>query len=691
MSTPDAPHARGKRSPVTCELKCGNTCAHPPSNPRTNDYFPDVVARTLSRRRVLAALGIGVLAFTVPDAVRSATSEALTPSPGSPGPPVGGIPGDQAATGPGLDFTPIDPVPADVDELIVPTGWAWTTIVRWGDPLFASGAAFELLRQSQAGQEAQVGYNCDYLAILRLPDNERRALAVINHEYTNEGLMFPPTDDPARINENRRVAMAAHCLTVVELEREGPGMPWAYVRGADLNRRIHQRTPFTVDGPAAGDPLLQTGDDPTGRQILGTLGNCAGGVTPWGTVLSGEENFHPYFVADRSTEADRYGIPHDAGGRAWWNVDPRFDARQPGYENEINRFGWVVEVDPHDPQAAPVKHTALGRFKHECASLRVAPDRRIIAYSGDDEPFEYIYKFVSRQPMSNGTGPADRAHNRTLLSDGDLYVARLTGNSPPEQIDESGDRPADGVFDGTGQWLPLVQDGQSRIEGMSVAEVLVHTRIAADRAGATMMDRPEDIEASPLTGKVYVSLTNNANRGRSDYAPVDEANPRDRNRTGHVLEIIEADDPTQESFSWNLLLVCGDPEDADTYFGGYTGPVAPISCPDNLAFDSTGTLWIATDGAPKTLELNDALHRVTVDGADRGRVEQFLAVPVAAETCGPVIDDRDGIVFISVQHPGEEGSWDDPDSYFPDYLDQGELRDGAWGGPRPSVVQIHRA
>lgn len=671
------PHARGKRSPVTCELKCGNACAHDAPNTSTNDYFPDVAERALSRRGILGVAGGGALALAFAPSAAAAPAGAAATSDGL------------AARGPGLSFRAIEAVPATVDEVTVPRGWAWLPIIRWGDPLFRRSPMFDPLKQSAAAQAMQFGYNCDYLDILHL--SGRRALAVVNHEYTNENLMFPPTTDPAALAEQKHIAMAAHGLTVVELKRSGPGRPWTYVRGSGYNRRITAQTTFAFSGPAAGHRLLRTVADPVGRLVKGTLNNCAGGTTPWGTVLSGEENFNQYFVATASPETARYGIPSTESGRAWWTVDPRFDARQSGYENEVNRFGWIIEIDPEDPTSTPVKHTALGRFKHEGATIRVAPDGRVVAYSGDDERFEYVYKFISHQTMRTGDSKAARAHNKKLLASGDLYVATFTGDSPPDDITGTGQLPGDGQFDGGGQWLPLVQDGRSMVAGMSVAEVLVHTRIAADRVGATKMDRPEDIEPNPVTGKVYLALTNNSNRGVSGYAGVDEANPRVTNREGHVLELTERrNDPTSLTFGWNLLLVCGRPESAGTYFGGYEGPVSPISCPDNLAFDDAGVLWVSTDGQPGSIGLNDALHRVTLTGAKRGRVEQFLAVPVDAETCGPVIDSADEMVYVCVQHPGEDGSWESPRSFFPDYLAPGALEEGGWGGPRPSVIQVFR-
>jgi hypothetical protein len=472
--------------------------------------------------------------------------------------------------------------------------------------------------------------------------------------------------------------MYAHGMTVVAVQRRGRGRPWEVDGRLDdrRNRRIHFRTAFAVDGPAAGSTYLRTGLDPEGRTVFGTLNNCAGGTTPWGTVLSGEENWNQYFKATpeqaATPEFRRYGI--GTTGAFFDLVEPRFaGAVEP---NEVNRFGYIVELDPFAPDEAPVKHTALGRFKHEGATIRVGRSGHVVAYMGDDERFDYVYKFVSAKRYDPRPGDRARRHNKTLLSEGDLYVARFTG-----------DGLEDGISDGTGEWIPLVEKGQSKVPGFTVEQVLVFTRLAADAVQPTKMDRPEDVQPSPATGKVYIACTNNTNRGVGTNAGPDEANPRPRNKDGHVVELIEdRDDVTSRTFTWNLILVCGDPEDETipVYFGGYTGPVSPISCPDNVAFDGAGNLWISTDGQPGTIGLNDALHRVVAEGPERGKVEQFLAVPTGAETCGPIIDSDDGSVFVAVQHPGDTGvTFANPSSGFP-YLDDG------FDGPRPAVIQVYR-
>jgi secreted PhoX family phosphatase len=327
----------------------------------------------------------------------------------------------------------------------------------------------------------------------------------------------------------------------------------------------------------------------------------------------------------------------------------------------------------------------LGRFKHEGANIAVDKSGRVAAYMGDDEKGDYLYKFVSRDKMKKGRGAAARRHNLTLLTRGTLYVAKLTG-----------DGTQDG-YDGTGEWIRLTSDTTSYVEGMSVADVLIDTRLAADKVGPTKMDRPEDVEPNPVTGKVYVALTNNSNRGTAAL-PVDEANPvgksmtrpalgeplreQSGNRNGYVLELTPArGDHASSTFTWDLMLVCGDPAAQETYFAGFDkSQVSPISCPDNVSFDSEGNLWISTDG--NVLGSNDGIFRVPTKGALRGKVEQFVTVPRGAEACGPLITDQDRSLFVAVQHPGEVdgATFETPASTWPHTDDF----------PRPSVVVVHK-
>ncbi|RSM54890.1 phosphatase [Actinoplanes sp. ATCC 53533] len=667
------PAGHAGRDARTCLYRCGNACDHPAPNESANPYLGDVVNAAMTRRGVVRAGAVGalVLGFGAP-ATAAAASGAET------APVAGELLATQKGKAGALTFKPIPP--NELDSLIVPNGYDSAVVIRWGDPILPGVPGLDVHRQTAKLQSAQFGYNNDFLAVLPLGRDGRRALLVANHEYTNEELMFPGfTSQEALTVEQVRVGLAAHGMSVVELERVGGTGQWRPVGGRHrpYNRRITMLdTPFRFTGPAAGTPLLRTAADPQGTTPIGTLNNCAGGVTPWGTVLSGEENFNQYFVGGDAAPAAlkptlaRYGISTTvrvpAGSRRWDRAQERFDLAK--HPHEAHRFGWIVEVDPTDPRSRPRKHTAMGRFKHEGANVIVARDGRVAAYMGDDERFDYLYKFVSAKKFAPGGSAAARRHNLTLLESGTLYVAKLSGDSPAAEIDGTGKLPADGAFDGTGRWIKLVSGERSFVPGMTAVEVLTFARLAGDAVGATKMDRPEDVQPSLLTGKIYAALTNNVNRGVGTNPGVDEANPRNANKHGHIFELVEdRGDHTGESFSWSLPIVCGDPADPSTYFAGYDkSAVSPISCPDNVAFDSAGNLWISTDG--NALGSNDGLFATAIEGPERGHLKQFLTVPPGAETCGPFITGDDRSVFVAVQHPGEitGATLDNPASTWPD-------------------------
>jgi secreted PhoX family phosphatase len=664
----------GGRSPITCEYRCGNACAHEAPNPTSNEYFGDVVKNVVSRRGVFKA-GAVMAAAAGGFAALSGTAAAAPSAPAPLSPSRGGRPV------PGTDFTPVPP--NKLDRVSVPEGYDQHVVIRWGDAVVPGAPKFDFRKQTAAAQAKQFGYNNDFVGLIPQDPLGLRNLLVVNHEYTTEVHLFPADQyDPANPTEEQvKIAWAAHGLSVVQTQRDPIGGALR-TTPSPLNRRITLDTVFEVRGPAAGSKYLKTSADPSGRKVRGTQNNCSGGVTPWGTVLSGEENFHQYFAnADKVTDPEqatrlkRYLIGTGESTRKWERFDQRWDvSREP---NEPNRFGWVVEIDPHDPHSTPVKHTALGRFKHEAANVKITADGRVAVYSGDDERFEYIYKFVSKGKYKKGSSALARRHNSALLDDGTLYVAKFTGDSPG-QIDGSGKLPDDGEFDGVGEWIPLAAGDKSFVDGFTAEEVYVFTRQAADKAGPTKMDRPEDIEPNPVNGRIYAALTNNTDRGAAGKAAADEMNPRNRNKNGHVLEWEEArGDAASTRFSWRLLLVCGDPATADTYFGGFPkDQVSPISCPDNVAFDRHGNLWIATDG--NTLGANDGLFSVPVEGPERGHVKQFLSVPVGAETCGPVVTDQ--LVLVAVQHPGENAANSaNPTSHWPD---------GGTAQPRPAIVSV---
>ena len=582
----------------------------------------------------------------------------------------------KAASVSGFDFAEIE---AGVDGTHhVAAGYDAKVLLRWGDPVAADAPAFDPLKQTGEAQARQFGYNNDFVGFLPIDGSSDHGLLVVNHEYTNGELMFPGLGvQDGRVGghfekitpEIVAVEMAAHGGSVVEIRKSADG--WAPVSGSRYNRRITAETPIEITGPAAGHERLRTAADPTGRQARGMINNCAGGLTPWGTWLTCEENFNFYFwnkTAETSPEARnarRYGL--GTAGYGWGKFHERFDlAKEP---REPNRFGWVVEIDPFDPTSTPKKRTALGRVKHEGAAGALAADGRYVVYLGDDERFDYVYRFVTSRPVA----PGGAAANRDILDEGTLSVARYEA-------------------DGTGRWMPLVH-GEGPLTAANgfetVADMLIETRRASDLLGATKMDRPEDIEANPVTGRVYVMLTNNSRRKADE---VNAANPRANNAFGHVVEMIpDGADHAASTFRWEILVRCGDPSVAavGATFSSETTKNGWFGMPDNCAVDNRGRLWVATDGnSGKVTGRADGIWAVETEGQRRGTSRHFFRVPVGAEMCGPFFTPSDETLFVAVQHPGEadEGigaTFENPSTRWPDF------KDGM--PPRPAVLAITKS
>lgn len=328
-----------------------------------------------------------------------------------------------------------------------PEGYDRQILLRWGDAIFADSPDFDVSKLNGKVAERQFGYNNDFTAFLPLPQGSATSdhgLLVVSHEYATPYLMFAGmTEDDYReklTDDQIDTVMAATGISVVEVKKVGGA--WTVVKDGAYNRRVHLNTPMTISGPAAGDPRLQTKADPTGTRVIGTISNCNGGITPWGTMLSGEEGGMDVFAGDYTKLAnqelvERQGWDEDENdiygvGRR----DPRFNYEQE--PNEWMRFDWVVEIDPFDPTAVPVKRTALGRFVHEGAQIAIAPDNRVVVYMGDDDDFEYIYRFVTRDAWN----PADRAANRNLLDNGRFpwRVSRRTARCPGYRWSQDRDR-----------------------------------------------------------------------------------------------------------------------------------------------------------------------------------------------------------------------------------------------------------
>ena len=654
--------------PRKCEFKCDAACFHEAPNERAADgrAFADVAERRLARRTLLKGAAVApplLLAASSPAAASLVTGSSNGSSVDATlqADSTNGAATSPASTGASLGFTPI--ILGDRDEVVVPGGYESKVLMRWGDPLHADVDRMTAANASRVLQERTFGWNADLNAYFPQSrhDSGRAAsgLMCVNHEYTEGPRMFSDYDAASPTREQVDVEIAAHGMSIINLESTADG-DWSVNLNSRHNRRITGFTPMEITGPLASHEVLETSEDPTGRTVLGMLNNCAGGKTPWGTVLTAEENFHQYFANNDLNSNPylkevnkRYGVPAGASRRQWELYHRRFDLSEE--PNEINRFGYIVEIDPHDPSFVPKKRTALGRFKHEAATTAIADSGQVVLYSGDDERFDYLYKFVT----SGLYDPDDRQANLSLLDSGTLYVAKFHD-------------------DGTGEWLPIVAGRTGPLAGFTQADVLLNTRGAADLLEATPMDRPEDVEVNPRNNRVYVCLTNNTRRAPGDENAV---NPRAENQYGHVLEITEdGGDLSSPTFTWEFFLICGEPSDPTTWFAGFDkSSVSPIAAPDNLAFDELGNVWIATDGQPKTLGLNDTLFAVPAAGAQRGNVQPFLSVPRGAEVCGPEFTPDFESLFVNVQHPGERSAGpEDPQSLWPD---------GVWP-PLPSLVAV---
>ncbi|RUW55496.1 PhoX family phosphatase [Mesorhizobium sp. M8A.F.Ca.ET.021.01.1.1] len=636
----------------------------PANNPSENRTMGEIIAARFSRRGFLkGSLAVSAIAATVSPLAMIAADDA------------------RAAESSAFKF---DELEAGIDDKHhVAPGYDADVLLRWGDPLFADSPEFDPTKQSAQAQARQFGYNNDYVGYIAIDGSAEHGLLVVNHEYTNPHLMFPgivkivekdgkkAAEVAPLSKEQVDVEMAAHGGTIVEIRKDGG--KWQVVRDGKLNRRITSSTEMTLSGPVAGHDRVKTNADPSGTKVLGTINNCAGGVTPWGTYVMAEENIHGYFSGElpeghkEAANYKRLGIPE--GAYEWGAHYDRFNlAKEP---NEPNRFGWIVEVDVNDPDSVPRKRTAMGRFKHEGAESIVAKDGRVVFYLGDDERFDYVYKFVTKGMFNAG----DRAANKDLLDDGTLHVAKF-------------------AEDGSVEWMPIVfgQGPLTAENGFAgQADVLIETRRAADLLGATKMDRPEDIQPNAGNGKVYVMLTNNSKR-KADQA--DAANPRAGNAFGHIIEIVEdGGDFAATKGKWEVLLKCGDPSVADVgaTFSTATTANGWFGMPDNCAVDSAGRLWVATDGqGPKATGRTDGLWAVDTEGSARATSKLFFRVPIGAEMCGPLFTPDDQTAFVAVQHPGDGGEdWDafgrpsyyeDPSTRWPDFNPDMPVR--------PAVVAI---
>ncbi len=564
------------------------------------------------------------------------------------------------------------------DALKVPPGYVARALSSWGDPVGIVGnmPAFKFDASNTADEQAaQQGMHHDGLHYFAL-EGSKRGLLVSNHEYVDDGLLHTDGFKTWSLDKVRK-SQAAHGFSVIEVTKKAG--QFEVVRPSRYARRVTANTPMRVAGPAKGHALMRTAADPNGLSVLGTLGNCASGITPWGTYLAGEENWHDYFAGGDNLSPDqkRWRLPKKAWYR-WPEFDERFDAvKNP---NEFHRFGWIVELDPMDPLSTPVKRTALGRATHEGAFVAVTESGHAVVYSGEDASFEYIYKFVSAtkiRPAGNGLTAAQA--NRDLLDNGVLYVARFNA-------------------DGTGDWLPMVHaTGPLTLENgfEDQGAVVIRTRQAADLLGATPMDRPEWLAIKQDSREVFCTLTNNTRRGTPDYRAVDAANPRANNSMGSIIRWREGKDDVGDfdaiAMRWTHLVLAGDPANERLEAkGNIKGDT--FGSPDGIAVDSRGVLWVQTDVSPSRINNgeNKGLGNNQMLACDlrTGKMRRFLTGPNGCEVTGLTFTPDMRAMFLNIQHPGEPSSErTDPSnpsrfSNWPDYRVNGR--------PRSSTVEVRK-
>ncbi|MEL7449927.1 MAG: PhoX family phosphatase [Pseudomonadota bacterium] len=579
-----------------------------PSNRSGNRSFQDVLAANVSRRDLMrggiAAAAVGFLAPKASIAMEAADSLA------------GAV--KRAVGGSLVNFAPVTiaQYAAQSDGGKVPVisdDYQYQVLIPWGTPIQPGGPTYNgdpATRPTSAEQEVQVGIGHDGMWFFADEDSSNTGgMLAVNHEFgTNPHLLGKPAPESL---EDVRLSQAGHGVSVVRIEKGADGL-WD-VAASNNSRRITVNTPVEFSGPVAGSELLENA---AGNEPLGTVNNCGSGPTPWGTYLTCEENFNGYFGwTDANYEPNesqaRYGFDSDGFGYGWYNFDERFDLSNPDYANESNRFGWIVEIDPRDGTKKPVKRTALGRFKHEAIAIRVGRSGRIACYMGDDQRFDYCYKFVSALPYEEAL-----ALGRSPLDEGILFVARFDD-------------------DGTGRWIELSRrDLRLRRAFATDAELLVNTRLAADIVGATPMDRPEWTSIGK-SGEVFWTLTNNSQREVADAA-----NPEAPNNDGHIIRTVERG-VRGRRFSWDIYLLASSTRETE---GVFTDPDAAYA-------DPFGRLFIGTDGGqPDGLQDQLTVLDVTADSPSPQRL--FVGVN-SDEITGWATTPDYKTAWTNMQHPGD--------------------------------------
>lgn len=683
------------------------------NNTSDNIHFRDILEQSMSRRSLIAKTASGAVALALASTLTGCNDSNDDNNNSTPAV-------DPNKRPEKLNFKP---VAKNLNDIVtVPEGYQATVLYALGDSInprvgawddnnIPSGPSFQFRSGDCHDGMHYFGLNTSNN---RFDDNvSTQGLLVMNHEYINPTFLHPkgPTKvDNRRPEDEVLREMNAHGVSIIHIKKDATTQKVEFIQSSVFNRRITASTVMDFAGAAAGADLLVTSYSPSGKQTRGTHNNCGNGYTPWGTYLTTEENFIGYFQRSSSDDLkrqpheiialNRYGLKAGASSRyGWetaigqieaqdlysrWNADVNAAQAAQDYRNSPNTFGWMVEIDPFDVRQNPVKRTSLGRFAHEDSACRVVAGQPLAFYMGDDSRGEYIYKFVSTanwdvKDINGGYTMGDK-----YLNSGILYVAKFNN-------------------DGTGQWIELSY-GKNGLDASNKtypfrhqADVVTFARLAADSVGATKMDRPEWCTVHPENGEVYVTLTNNSNRG-SSY-PTDAANPRNYEDTyagsktnkgnvnGHIIRFKETDNKTTATtFKWDIYLFGAEAKMAANINLSGLNDNNDFSSPDGMWFDARGVLWIQTDDGAYTDVTNcmmlaalpgtlgDGTTATTSNGQQTivgakvtdENLRRFLVGPKECEITGIAMTPDNKAIFINVQHPGEDSSsYDKPSSHWP--------------------------
>jgi len=677
------------------------------NNTSNNTHFRDILEQRISRRSLITKTASGAAALALASSLVGCNDDDDNNST-----PTTTVKKPEKFT--------FNPVAKNLNDIVtVPAGYEANVLYALGDPLMQtipdwddnnvpSGVSFTARSGDCHDGMSYFGLNSNSSKYDAKASN--RGLLVMNHEYINQTFLHPKgaTKVNGRRPEDEVIReVNAHGVSVIELKKDATTQKVEIVKSSPFNRRITASTVMDFAGTVAGSDLVKTKYSSSAKQTRGTHNNCGNGYTPWGTYLTTEENFIGYFVRNKGDDAkrsaaeiialNRYGLKDGASSRyGWetaigaiesqdlydrWNSSIVADSADKDYRNGANTFGWIVEIDPFDSRSNPVKRTSLGRFAHEdCRSSRLIEGENLAFYMGDDSRGEYIYKFVSdakwdAKDVNGGYRAGDK-----YMNSGKLYVAQFNN-------------------DGTGKWIELsygkngLNDSNTVYPFKSQADVTTFARLAGDSVKATKMDRPEWVAVNPENGEVYVTLTNNSNRGTAHA--LDAANPRNYsdpeggkgNVNGHIIRFHEKDNKTTaESFTWDIYLFGAEAKMASNINLSGLNDNNDLSSPDGMWFDPRGVLWIQTDDGAYTDTTNcmmlAALPGKVGDGAKAissagqetivgkqvtdENLRRFLTGPKQCEITGVTMTPDYKAIFINVQHPGEDSpSFDKPSSNWP--------------------------